>query len=393
MPVKLHEHQEKAVSKLSDGKILKGGVGTGKTHTALAYYLRRTPKGESYPDLYVITTAKKRDNLDWQKEAAANAIGLTPDESITGANMVIDSWNNIGKYMDVKNAFFIFDEQRLVGSGKWAHTFARIAKANNWIMLTATPGDSWIDYIPVFLANGFYKNRTEFKKRHVVYSPYSKYPRIEGYREVGHLVRLRNSILVEMPYVRHTVRKFKDVMCEYDIDLMKQVKERRWNIYESRPLKDIAELFRISRRLVNSDKSRMNNVISLMQKHPKLIVFYNFDYELDQLRLLGDVPQVSVSEWNGHKHEEIPDTDRWVYLVQYAAGAEGWNCIETDAMVFYSLTYSYRMFHQGQGRIDRLNTPFNILYYYILRSNSWIDVAIMKALKNKKSFNESEYKV
>jgi len=386
MAIVLKQHQIDAVNKLENGKILWGDVGTGKSITAFGYYM----KNESPRDIYIITTAKKRDSLDWEADALGFKIGKAKDATLAGV-LHVDSWNNIDRYLNVENAFFIFDEQRAVGAGKWSKSFVKIAKKNHWIMLSATPGDTWLDYIPVFLANGFYQNRTEFKREHVVYSTWSKFPKVERYLNVGKLIKLKNYILVEMPYVRHTIRKKTEIVLPHSETLMKRVVKDRWNVHEERPIKNPAEWYSVMRRVANSDGSRLSAVIGLTKKHPKLIIFYNFDYELEQLRVLNDIPDLHVAEWNGHKHESIPDTDRWVYLVQYLAGNEGWNCIETDTMCFYSLTYSYKNFYQAHGRIDRLNTPFISLYYYVLRSNSWIDLVIMKALKMKKNFNENEY--
>jgi hypothetical protein len=380
--VELYPHQTKAVRELDNGKILVGGVGVGKSITAAAYYMQR----EAPRDVYVITTAKKRDALDWDAEFLHFGVGKKRDATLAGV-LTVDSWNNLARYEDVKGAFFIFDEQRLVGSGAWTKSFLRIAKQNRWILLSATPGDTWLDYIPVFVANGFYKNRTEFKREHVIYSRFSKFPKVERYIGVNKLVRLRHSLQVEMPYERHTTRTTTYVNVEHNKDEMEKVMKKRWHVYEERPLRDISEMFGVMRKVANSHASRMRAVRELSSQHPKLIVFYNFNYELEELRQLhGEIP---VAEWNGHKHEPIPKTDRWVYLVQYVAGAEGWNCVETNAICFYSLTYSYKNFHQAYGRIDRLNTPFHELKYYVLRSNSGIDLAIWKSLSNKKNFNES----
>lgn len=382
--VELYKHQQEAVEKLSNGSILWGGVGTGKSIVAAAYYM----KEEAPKDVFVITTAKKRDSLDWEGEFAKFGVGTRPDGTLAGT-LTVDSWNNIGKYAKVRGAFFIFDEQRIVGSGQWASKFVEIAKHNRWILLSATPGDTWLDYIPVFVANGFYKNRTEFKRQHVVYNTYTKFPKVDRYVEVARLVRHRNNILVEMPYVRHTTRVSKDVSVEYDKTLFEEVLKKRWHVFENRPIRGVPELFHVLRRITATHPTRLEAVRTLLGIHPKLIVFYNFDYELERLRQLSD--SVTVSEWNGHKHEPVPDTDRWLYLVQYAAGAEGWNCVATDAMAFYSLTYSYKMWAQAHGRIDRLNTPFLKLFYYTLRSDSVIDRAVARALKEKRSFNESKF--
>jgi hypothetical protein len=373
----LAKHQMEALAKMHDGCILWGGVGTGKSRCGLAYYALT----DAHEDVYVITTAKKRDSMDWEDEAVKFGIGKERDATLYGV-LHVDSWNNLHKYVDVKNAFFIFDEQRLVGAGKWSKSFLKIAKHNRWILLSATPGDTWMDYVPVFVANGYYRNRTEFKTEHVIYAPYRNYPVIERYTNVGRLVKQRNEILIHMPYARQTVRRPVPVWCEFDEEALARVAHGRWNPYKDEPIRDAAELFHVMRRVVNSDPSRLVNLQNTMEKHPKLITFYNFDYELEVLRTIPG----TTAEWNGHKHEPIPDDDRWLYLVQYAAGAEGWNCIETDATSFYSLPYSYKLWEQAHGRIDRMNTPFEDLYYYILRSKAPIDWAIWRSLMSKMSF-------
>lgn len=382
--MELMEHQKAVLEHLSSGKILYGGVGSGKSATVLAYYMEK----EAPRDIYVITTAKKRDSLDWVGEAASFGIGTERDATVAGV-VVVDSWNNIGNYIGVEDAFFIFDEQRLVGYGAWVKAFLKITKQNNWILLSATPGDTWLDYAPVFIANGFYKNITEFKLQHVIYEPFNKYPKVRGYLKEQKLEALRNDVLVEMPYVKHTERVLNYLTVGHDEDLLARVWRTRWNVYEDRPIKDSAELFRVMRRVVNTDPSRLEQVQELMKIHPRLVIFYNFNYELEILRGLGE--SIDLGEWNGHRKTEIPDSERWVYLVQYVAGAEGWNCTGTDAMVLYSLTYSYKNFEQAQGRIDRLNTDFSVLYYYILVSNSVPDRGVRRSLASKRNFNERKF--
>lgn len=380
--VKLYDHQNKAISKMKDGCVLAGGVGTGKTMTALGYYVMAHHK----KDLYVITTAKKRDSLDWQREAAMWAIGPTRDTTTTGT-ITVDSWNNIGKYVDVSNAFFVFDEQRLVGAGSWVKSFLKITKRNAWILLSATPADTWLDYIPVFVANGFYKNRTEFKLEHVVYSSYTKYPKVERYLGTKTLIKNRDKILVEMPYQKKTTRHLTKRSVSYDKELFDRTMKKRWNPYTDEPIKNISELMAVLRRVTNTSQDRLDLVRTAVSESKKVVCFYNFNHELEPLRGLGELLEgVTVAEWNGQKHQDVPTTDSWLYLVQYTAGSEGWNCVTTDRMVFYSLTYSYRQFEQAQGRIDRLNTPFFDLKYDVLMSQSPLDLAIWKALRRKQNF-------
>lgn len=401
MGISLRDYQEKAVNDMKNGCILCGGVGSGKSRTALAYYFRECGGGwskDTYKrmtkpkDLYIITTARKRDTLEWEGEMSPFLITKNPEISIyPGMNVVVDSWNNIKKYKDVIGAFFIFDEQRVVGSGAWVKAFLNISRKNRWILLSATPGDTWSDYIPVFVANGFYKNKSEFIREHVVYSRFTKYPKIDRYINTGRLLKHRNDILVDMDFKRETVAHHEDVFVRYDTSKYKKVSRTRWNPYKDEPIVNAAELCYVWRKIVNSDEARQMALLEIFEKHPRMIVFYNFDYELDILKSIYYGNKVEVAEWNGHYHQPIPKCKSWVYLVQYTAGNEGWNCILTDTIVFYSQNYSYKIMHQAAGRIDRLNTPFKELYYYHLKSRSGIDLAISKALKEKKKFNETKF--
>ena len=402
MAIELYDHQKKALDKMKNGCILNGGVGSGKSITSLAYYFTqqggkldpfeymRSPK-----DLYIITTARKRDTLEWQKDMLPFLMSTNPKHNkIYGNKIVVDSWNNIGKYSDISGAFFIFDEQRVVGSGTWVKAFLKIARGNDWILLSATPGDKWEDYIPVFLANGFYKNKTEFTREHIVYSSYTKFPKVDRYLGIARLERLRDRILVDMDFDRKTIQHHEDVYVSYDIPKYKDAIRNRWNPYKNEPIEQASGLCYVLRRIVNEDISRQTALLDIVADHPRVIIFYNFDYELDILKNLvyiNDGDCLDIAEWNGHKHQPIPESDKWVYLVQYTAGAEGWNCIKTDTIIFYSQNYSYKIVQQATGRIDRLNTPFIDLYYYHLKSRSGIDLAISKALKEKKKFNETRW--
>ena len=391
MQVNLFDHQKKALEKLHSGSILCGGVGSGKSITGIAYYYETEvspdPQEGKRKNLYIITTARKRDTLEWEHECASFGLSTDPECSIYGIQVTVDSWNNIGKYVNVKNEFFIFDEQRVVGYGAWVKSFLKITKSNPWILLSATPGDTWMDYVPVFIANGFYKNKTEFCRRHVIYNRFTRYPQVSRYVEEKHLNKLRNYILVTMDFERETVAHHEKVVAKFDREKYDSVMRSRWNIYKDQPVAEASELCQTLRRIVGSDPDRIEIIKEILEKHPKAIIFYNYDYELEILRNLP----TTIAEWNGHKHEPLPEGDKWVYLVQYTAGAEGWNCITTDTIIFYSQSYSYKAMVQAAGRIDRLNTPYKDLWYYHLVSMSKIDIAIARALRNKRNFNERAF--
>jgi hypothetical protein len=396
----LYDFQMAAVKKARNGCILNGSVGSGKSRTGLFYYFKEQGgwiEGSDYTpmknpkDLYIITTAKKRDSKEWNGELAWYRLSTDPETNYYDNIVVVDSWNNIKKYADVKGAFFLLDEDRVTGSGAWVKAFLKIAKSNDWIILSATPGDVWMDYWAVFVANGFYKNKTEFQREHIVYSRYTNYPQIERYLNTQRLERLRDRILIDMVVQRHTIPHHEDVYCTYDIQFYKDVFRKRWDPFKDEPIQQASSLCYILRRIVNTDESRQAKLLELLEDHPKAIIFYNFDYERDILMNLGYAEGTKIAEWSGHAHQPVPTGSKWVYLTQYTAGCEGWNCITCDTIIFYSQNYSYKVMTQAAGRIDRLNTRFIDLYYYHLKSRSGIDLAISKALKEKRQFNESRW--
>lgn len=393
--MKLYDYQLQAVKRMKNGCILCGGVGSGKSRTSLSYYYiccggdpEATTRMKKPKDLYIITTARKRDTKEWEHELIPFLINHDIYPNLT---VVIDSWNNISKYKDVENAFFIFDEQRVVGYGAWTKSFLKIAKHNQWILLSATPGDTWMDYMPVFIANGFYRNKSDFIGKHVVYDWRTKFPRVKQYLQPGILIKHRKDILVNMDFHRPTESHHEDVIVDYDSWMYKGICRNRVDPWSGEPIENASQFCYALRKVVNADESRKRALLEILEEHPRIIVFYNFDYELDILREVLNGTGIDVAEWNGHRHEDIPTSVSWAYLVNYGAGAEGWNCISTDTMVFYSQSYSYRTMQQAAGRIDRLNTPYKDLYFYHLKSRSGIDLAIAQALKSKKKFNEKGF--
>ena len=375
--IKLRLYQEEALDSMYDGCVLNGGVGSGKTITSLAYYLKchRSKK------LHIITTAMKRDTHDWEDEGAV--IGIH--------DMIVDSWQSIKKYKDVKNAFFIFDEQKVLGNGTWVQSFLTITKNNAWVLLSGTPGDNWIAYIPLFIANGWYRNRTDFLEQHVEYDRFSKFPKIKKYHNINKLEFYKNKLLVNMVIKRNTIRNEEIVYCHYDKTDYDIVLKKRWNIFSEKPIKTNAEVVQCLRKVCGVDADRIFTTLDYILNNPRLIIFYNYNYELEILKSLCEENTIPYYERNGYKHDPVPTGPEWVYLVQYNSGCEGWNCITTDTILFYSQNYAYWVMEQAMGRIDRMNTKFIDLRYITLSTKSPIDTAIRTAILKKKKFNENVY--
>lgn len=404
MNLEMFPEQIDAVGRMKNRCILSAEVGLGKSRTGLAYYfvrvlqgsLRINGKGE-YKDpkkrtpLYIITTAKKRDSKDWEAEMLPFLLSTNPETSICHIKVVVDSWNNIKKYKDVRDSFFLFDEDKVTGDGVWVKTFLRIARFNQWVVLTATPGDQWSDYIPVFIANGFYRNRTDFNNQHAVWKNFGTFWKVTKYVNTKKLEKCRSAVLVEMHKDRKTIPHDEDVIVSYDARKYKLIMKSRWDPYDDCPVENVSKLCQLLRRVCGEDPSRIAATKQIIKLHDRSIIFYNYDYELTILKKIAEDMKIKYAEWNGHQHDELPKGDKWLYLVQYTAGAEGWNAVTTDTIIFYSLNYSYKIMTQAKGRINRINTKYIDLYFYEIHSQSPIDRGVIKALKAKKDFNERRF--
>lgn len=400
--VQLRPFQVDCVKHLRSGKVLAAGVGAGKSIMSLYWYVTQccaydkssNLNGElfklkpSSPDLYIITTAKKRISQEWNDELLRfNLIAGSNSHGMGNVYVTIDSWNNIRKYEGVKDAVFIFDEQRAIGSGVWAKAFVKIAKANKWLMCSATPADGWQDWCSIFIADGFHRNRTEFFRRHAVYSRFTKFPMITKWIDTDYLEKCRDAVLVTCTVPRDTERVWHDLTCGYDREAVKKAMKTRWNPETEAPFANANELVIYLRRLINTDKTRLSYASHVCKDHRRTIIFYSLNAELEEILKLESETGIKVYQFNGHKHDPLPEGSDWIYAVQFFSGSEGWNCTTTDTILYWSLPYSYKQFEQAAGRIDRLDTKYKILNYYVMKSFSPLDISIGRALSNKKDFN------
>lgn len=403
--VNLRQFQHECVQALRSGKVLAAGVGAGKSIMALYWYVTKcctvrtshNANGELFqimpgsPDLVIITTAKKRDNHEWDDELYRYALHQGENSKKMGrVHVTIDSWNNITKYVDT-SAVFIFDEQRAIGSGAWSKAFVRIARRNPWVMLSATPADTWSDWCPIFVADGFYRNRTEFFRRHAVYSRYTKYPRIDRWIDEDYLNRCRDRVLVTCEVPRETERVVHQLTCAYDKETVRKAMKTRWNPETEEPFLNATELCFYLRRVIDTDPTRLSYAAHVVRDHRKVIIFYTLRAELEQILKLEEVTGVPVYQYNGGRHDDLPQGNSWVYAVQFQAGSEGWNCTSCNTVLYWSLPYSYKQAEQAAGRIDRLDTSYKTLNYYIMRSFAPLDLGIIRALRNKENFNASGF--
>ena len=400
----LKPFQENCLERLSTGKVLAADTGAGKSIMSLAWYLSKECASDEHslksgakawtlyhgsPDLYIITTPKKRDSEEWESDLSKfNLVKGRNSKEMGEVNIFIDSWNNIKKYTEIKNSVFIFDEQRAVGSGTWAKSFVKIAKQNHWIMLSATPGDTWSDWCPLMIAKGYYPNRTAFFNKHAVYNPYVKYREIIRWDNTDELEYYRSKMLVTCRMEKKTTRHFEEVIadCSNKYEVKRAYKERT-NPKTGEPFKSASELCAYTRNIINTDPTRSAVGLKIIQMYDRIIIFYTLTDELEGIKWACNKAGRKMYFYNGEIHDQVPTGNNWAYIVQYTAGSEAWNCTTCNAMLFWDLTYSYKQFKQATGRIDRLNTPYSDLYYYAIRSYMPLDLAIRRALREKKDFN------
>lgn len=146
-----------------------------------------------------------------------------------------------------------------------------------------------------------------------------------------------------------------------------------------------------SRQLCNS-KDKQQAFIDLINSiNDRVVVFYNFDSELDTLKTL--VKDRPIAEVNGHTNTEqiYHDNDNCVLFVQYQAGARGLNLQDGNKIIYYSLTLSSDLFEQSKKRIHRIGTKYPC-FYWILQTKDSVEESIYKSLNRQEDYNEELFK-
>lgn len=119
----------------------------------------------------------------------------------------------------------------------------------------------------------------------------------------------------------------------------------------------------------------------------RLIVFYNFTEELNQLKLFVKNRPISIVNGEFRDLEAYEKESDSVTFIQYQAGATGLNLQKSNHIAFFTLPLSSGLFEQAKKRIHRIGQEKTCFYYYFLCNHS-VEINILNALKQKKDYTD-----
>lgn len=226
------------------------------------------------------------------------------------------------------------------------------------------------------------------------------YTQILGYKNVERLktkfrehgaVFMKTEEAIELPEQR-----FEKVYCETSKDYKKFMKNKIVEVENKTLVGDRSLTQRLYARqlcgIYSKDKLQKFNDI-LESTSDRLIVFYNFTEELNQLKQIADKHERPCSLVCGNI-KRLECFERYansVTFVQYQAGAMGLNLQKANKIIYYSLPESSALFEQSKKRIHRVGQRNKCLYYILICRNS-VEEKILKALEQRKDFTDFLFK-
>ena len=427
--MRLFDYQQQIVDeKYEDSKALFMQMGTGKTFVSMAFF----EKSER-AKLLVVCLATKVD--DWNRDLT-DELGLDEVVSLNKGTkknrelmedaqyLVISfesSWRldkELVAWVD-DDTYIIVDESHKIKNpsskvGKFMRKLG--AKTDYKTILTGTPqSNGYIDYYNQFHFLGYLDmNQTNFKKRYAItqmmqYGAGPIFQEIIGYRNTEELDEMIHNHSVfydrklddeelpdEIPVYFPSYPKYRKI----SNDKVYEFKDGTLEIYDT-----LGAGVMLQRQLASGyiskggntevlDKSKLDWMRDFLEGYDeRVVVFYNYNAELEQLKQLLERLDRPYSEYNGHRKDlrAFQESSEGVVLANYGSASTGINdFVIASTMVMYSLTTSYIDFEQAKKRIDRIGQTKKPLFYFLIMKGT-IDARVYHSLQEGKDFDERMY--
>lgn len=397
-------------------------TGGGKTYGAIHTF------GSLYKDatLLVFTANNVKKSKQWHKSVV--------DYNRTMGTHLVSIVHNYEKLtlpdfsakltrqfiMTKKPIILILDEVhkiKLSSSGKASKRMKNLIKLTKSSYITTTLGlsatpfsNSYIDVAPYLILAGFYKNKSQFLKRHIKH--FDKYfAPITGpgtgivaksyFKDPDLITKRFESIKVSIDTSQYypKVERFhikshlnKDTATQY-----RQIKlDYKHHINYEYPIQARTEQQRL---ISNHDYEKDLQLLKILQwrkniKQAPVLIFYQYSSSLANLLqvLTQSYPLYKIKIINGNHRlnfEQAPSNPDTIILIQYQAGGEGLDWQWSNLSIFYEAPVQYEKLVQARGRNVRDKSIMKRVYHYELESANTIDSERWNIMKHHKDFTDS----
>ncbi|WP_368076685.1 SNF2-related protein [Clostridium tyrobutyricum] len=410
--IKLYPHQIQALKETE--KFSRVGyfldMGLGKTFVG-------SEKLNQLDAPYNLLICQKSKIDDWYDHFKSyydyKVIKYNKAQEISRHSVVIINYDLIWRrpeLMKLKDFTLMCDESSMIKNEKSERAkFILKMKAKNIILLSGTPtGGKYEQLWSQCKLLGWKISKKlywqEFIKSVLLDIGGFKIKKVTGYKNVDRLKRklheygavfMKTDEVFELPEQIEQKIKIKNTK-EYKIFK----KDRLITINNTELVGDTSLTKMLYLRQLSSqyNKNKVNQLKDILEStEDRIIIFYNFNKELEIIKKLCEKLDKPISIING----AVKDLDNFnqynnsITLVQYQAGAMGHNLQKSNKIIYFSLPLQSELFEQSKKRIHRIGQEKTCFYWYLITQNS-IEEQIYQTLKERrdytnKLFEESDF--
>ena len=412
MPVELYPFQQKALDDTADRNRVAYylDMGLGKTFVG-------AEKAKQLDAKYTLVVCQKAKIQDWiehfEKVLNFKAYDLTDKEHfrewfLTWGFGVInyDLIFRRADFLNLKDFTLILDESSLIQNEKAKRTkFILKLKPQNVILLSGTPTAGKYENLWSQLnLSGWSITQKVYNQQYVNWTtidvegfplkivdketPYKNVERLKAKMRKHGAVFMKSDEVFDLP---------DQNIIEIKIGVTREYKRFQKNHYikigDEELIGDTTLSKRIYSRMLcgHYNAEKLNHFRALCEStNDRLVVFYNFNAELHELKRIAAELEKPISEVNGNlkdltAHEQDENS---ITFVQFKAGAMGLNLQLANKVIYFTLTDEAELFEQSKKRIHRIGQKRPCFYYFLICKNSIEETEILPMLGLRKQYSD-----
>lgn len=407
--MKLYKHQQGALDSTTEFNRVAYylDMGLGKTFVGS----EKMKKLNAHTNLLIVQKSKLQDWYEHMKTfyPQYSTIIYSKTMEIPENSVIIINYDLVWRRPELaalREFTLILDESSLIKNASSNRTkFILKLRPDNVILLSGTPvGGKYEELLTQCKLLGWKITKKAFWERYINFIEIDmgnfKIPKVVGYKNVDELkdkLREYGAVFQKTEDVFDLPEQIEQTVMVDNTASYKKFKKDRVITIDDRELLGDTSLTKMLylRQLASQYNSNKIGALKdiLESTEDRVIIFYNFTAELDQMKKVCKELKKPISIINGKVKDlkNYDSKDNSVTLVQYQAGAMGLNLQKSNKVIYYSLPLASELFEQSKKRTHRIGQTRTCFYYYLITKGS-LEEEILNTLKMRKDYTDQLFK-